>query len=187
MRDAIVGGLAGALLAASAPAAPVYKPPHTAFGAPDIGGAWTNATLTPQVRSPLYGPRAVHTPEEVRLLEGVQAAKDAAGVAGDGAEAGNVGAYDRAWIDNGMRLMRVGGQPRTSLITTEDGQSPPKRGEPAHTLPADAGSREAGLQAVKAAAARDQFADQGAEAAGRRGSFESYERPSPCSGEDLSS
>ncbi len=82
MRGAILlAGLAGALVAHAAAAQPAYKAPRTGFGAPDLGGAWSNASLTPQVRSPLYGARGAHTSEEVRLLEGAQDAKDAAGVA----------------------------------------------------------------------------------------------------------
>jgi hypothetical protein len=167
--------LAGALVAYAAAAEPAYRAPRTGFGQPDLSGAWSNATLTPQVRSPLFGTRSAMSADEVRRLEGAQDAKDAAGVAGDGAEADNVGAYDRAWIDNGVRVMRVDREPRTSLLTTSDGQPPPKRGEPARTLPAGAGSAEAGLQAVKEAADRDQFAAQGSAAVGRMGSFESYE------------
>ena len=108
MRYAILCGLAGVLVACAATAESAYRAPRTGDGHPDLSGAWSNATLTPQVRPALYGTRSAHSAEEVRLLEGTQAAKDAAGVAGDGAEADNVGAYDRAWIDNGVQVMRVG-------------------------------------------------------------------------------
>ena len=46
-----------AALALTLPAAALakdgpYKAPRTSYGQPDIGGAWTNATLTPQSRPP---------------------------------------------------------------------------------------------------------------------------------------
>ncbi len=174
---ALVCGLPGAGLAAEAG----YKAPRNGFGQPDLTGNWSNATLTPEIRPLLYGTRRVQTPEEVRLLEGANAAKDAAGKApvdanaGAGGASDNVGAYDRTWIDNGVGVMRVGGEPRTSLITTEDGQIPPVKGKPPRVLPAGAGSVVAGLQAVRQAAASDIFEGQGSEAAGRFGSFDNPE------------
>jgi hypothetical protein len=188
-RALLLGGLAaaalnGAGMAADKPATPprAYVAPRNGLGQPDLTGAWSNATLTPQVRPSLYGTRRVQTPEEVRLLETANAEKDAAAAqksdasAGVGGESDNVGAYDRAWIDNGTGVMRVGGEPRTSLITTADGQPPPGRGQPARTLPADAGSRAAGLQAVKEAAARDIFEGQGSLAAARAGAYDNPEQ-----------
>jgi hypothetical protein len=158
-----------------------YQTPKTSWGAPDLSGNWTNATLTPQTRPALYGTRKVQTPEEVRLLEGDNDAKTEKGnarVDHSAAEAAsdNVGAYDRAWIDNGIRVMRVNGEPRTSLITTPDGAPPPRKGSPPRTLPANAGSVEAGLQAVKNAVAQDQFAGQGSAAAGRAGGYDNPEQ-----------
>ena len=108
-------------------------------------GSLPGISSQPQARPALYGTRGIQTPEEVRLLEGATAAKDAASKAKVDTSAGaaasdNVGAYDRAWIDQGAQVMRVNGEPRTSLITTADGQPPPHRGEPAHALPPGAGS-----------------------------------------------
>jgi hypothetical protein len=161
-----------------------YKAPRNGFGQPDLGGAWSNATLTPQVRPALYGTRRVQTPAEIAILEGANAAKDAASrakvdlSASAGGASDNVGAYDRAWIDNGTGVMRVAGEPRTSLITTEDGQVPPAKGQPKHEPPAGAGSPEAGVQAAKQAAAFDQFAAQGSVEAGRFGSYDNPENRS---------
>ncbi|MDB5453028.1 MAG: hypothetical protein JWO33_1606 [Caulobacteraceae bacterium] len=172
----IIFGLPICGLAAEA----AYKAPRNGFGQPDLGGSWSNATLTPQVRPALYGARRTQTPEEVKLLEGANAAKDAASAApvttaSGGAASDNVGAYDRAWIDQGAKVMRVEGEPRTSLITTADGQPPPHRGEAATPPPPGAGSVEAGRQAVKQAAEFDQFAAQGNVAIGRMGSFDNPE------------
>jgi hypothetical protein len=172
----IICGLPVSGLAADA----AYKAPRNGFGQPDLGGNWSNATLTPQARPALYGTRRAQTPEEVRLLEGANAAKDAASnapvkAASSGGASDNVGAYDRAWIDQGAKVMRVDGEPRTSLITTADGQPPPHRGEAAKPLPPGAGSPAAGRQAVKQASEFDQFAAQGNVAIGRMGSFDNPE------------
>jgi hypothetical protein len=189
MTRALICGLAAiacGLPASGVAADAAYKAPRNGFGQPELSGNWSNATLTPQIRPILYGTRRAQTPEEVRLLEGANAAKDAAsnarvdvnaaaGSTGDSGASDNVGAYDRAWIDNGVGVMRVGGEPRTSLITTEDGQAPPARGQPRRALPAGAGSLEAGRQAVKQAAAVDIFEGQGSVQAGRAGSFDNPE------------
>jgi hypothetical protein len=166
---ALALGLAGAALAGP------YQPPRNGYGQPDLSGAWSNATLTPQVRPALYGTRRALTPEEVRLLEGAEAAKDAAGAKSTATAGSNVGAYDRGWIDNGVGVMRVAGEPRTSLITTPDGQPPPHRGQPPHVLPPNAGSPEAGREAIKQTIAFDQFEAQGSESAGRMGDFDNPE------------
>src|SRR6185295_4233039 len=97
-----------AVLAIGGPAAAgdaAYKAPRNGFGQPDLTGAWSNVTLTPQVRPLLYGTRKVQTPEEVKLLESANDAKDAAGKAkvdlnSAGGASDNVGAYDRNWVDN---------------------------------------------------------------------------------------
>ena len=185
MKHALICGLAVAaacgLPLSSLAAEAAYKAPRNGLGQPDLGGAWSNATLTPQIRPSLYGARKAQTPEEVRLLEGANAAKDAASNARvdvnakAGGASDNVGAYDRAWIDNGTGVMRVGGEPRTSLITSDDGQPPPSRGQPKRALSPNAGSVEAGLQAVKQAAAVDIFEGQGSLAAARAGSYDNPE------------
>jgi hypothetical protein len=128
-----------------------------------------------------YGTRKVMSPEEVAIIEGANAEKNEKGNAKvdvnntAGGSSDNVGAYDRAWIDNDSGIMRVNGEPRTSLITTEDGQAPPRKGQPKRQLPANAGSREAGVAAAKQQAAADQFAAQGSVAAGRAGSYDNPE------------
>jgi hypothetical protein len=181
MTRALLCSLAAFVIAAPAAAGDVaYHAPKNGFGQPDLTGAWSNVTLTPQVRPSLYGTRKVQTPEEVRLLEGANAAKDAAGKApidlkAEGGASDNVGAYDRNWVDNGAGVMRVGGEPRTSLITTEDGQPPPTKGQPKRALPPGAGSREAGLRAVKEAADVDMFERQGSVEAAKFGSYDNPE------------
>jgi hypothetical protein len=183
MKRSLACGLAAVILglpALSHAAETPYKAPRNGFGQPDLGGSWSNATLTPQVRPALYGSRKVLTPEEIAILEGADADKTAASKrnidlnAAAGAS-DNVGAYDRTWIDTGAGVMRVAGEARTSLITTDDGQVPPAKGEPKHTLAPGAGSAEAGRTAAKQAAAFDQFAAQGSAEIGRLGSFNNPE------------
>jgi len=134
-------------------AKPAFKPERNAFGQPDLSGFWTNATLTPETRPAAFGTRAVHTEEEVKKLESqveteveegnasidpnLPAPKvggeTKAGIRPEFAAAGGaVGGYDRGWLEPGSQVMRVGGQPRTSMITTPNGQPPARKaGAPA--------------------------------------------------------
>jgi len=140
-----------AAAAADAPAKaaqPAFKAPRLAIGQPDLQGFWTNATLTPMTRSPAVGGRATYTPDEVKKMEGSAAQEVVDGNQptdpSAGAEAkqetkaairpefaaagGDVGGYNRGWLDPGSSVMRVHGEPRTSLITTENGLPPPRKG-----------------------------------------------------------
>jgi hypothetical protein len=146
--------LLGAVLCATSQLAPAaaaatYSPPRNEFGQPDLGTYWANASLTPESRPAGFGDRLVYTPAEAAKIEG-GAAKFAA--AADRptdphasatarqalpsgavtppqfqAGAGNVGGYNYAWLDPGSRVMRVDGQPRTSILTTPDGRAPTPR------------------------------------------------------------
>jgi hypothetical protein len=58
-----------ALGAAPALAAPPFKAPRNMYGQPDLSGNWSNATLTPETRSPGLGTRATFTEAEVEKLE----------------------------------------------------------------------------------------------------------------------
>jgi hypothetical protein len=133
---------------AMAKAEAAYKAPRLPFGQPDLQGYWSNATLTPMARPAKYGARGVMTPDEVKAAE--QAVQDevadgnkptdpnapAAAPKVDPAKirpefaaaGGDVGGYNRGWLDPGASVMRVGGQPRTSLITTANGQPPARKG-----------------------------------------------------------
>ncbi|MEO8113214.1 MAG: hypothetical protein ABI655_02455 [Phenylobacterium sp.] len=160
MQRAVILALGTALCAAplalpamsqAAPKAVAYKAPRTAFGQPDLSGFWSNATLTPESRPSALGDRAVYTPEEVKKLEsavereveeGNQPTDPNAPAAAPPPSAntrpeflaagGDVGGYNRGWLDPGSTVMRVGGEPRTSFLTTPNGQVPPrKKGAPA--------------------------------------------------------
>jgi hypothetical protein len=128
-----------------------YKAPRTAFGQPDLGGYWSNSTLTPMLRPAKYGDRLVHTEDEVKAMEQAvieeveegnkptdpnapaEAPARPENVRPEFAAAGgDVGGYNRGWLDPGHSVMRVRGEPRTSLITTPNGQIPKRKaGAPA--------------------------------------------------------
>jgi hypothetical protein len=127
--------------------AAAFKAPKTAFGQPDISGFWTNATLTPMTRSPAVGGRPAYTAEEVKKMESAVAKeveegnkatdpnapaeapkRDAANTRPEFAAAGgDVGGYNRGWLDPGNTVMRVHGEPRTSLIMTPNGLPPARK------------------------------------------------------------
>jgi len=124
---AVVALLAAAGQAHAAGAAP-YKAPRNGFGQPDLSGTWSNETLTRMERPTQYGDRIVPTPEEIAAVEGLQAKKVEVGKSGENdtfrdecktAEAAfNIQcAYDQAFFDDTLTLMRVNGQPRNSFIT----------------------------------------------------------------------
>ena len=111
-----------------------WQPPRNAYGQPDLEGAWTNATITPQARPAKFGTRLVMTPQEVREAEGaaeaqIERGNQATDPNAPAVEDGRVGGYNRGFLDPGTRVMRVGGEPRTSILTTPDGRPPaPKSG-----------------------------------------------------------
>ncbi len=112
------------------PADANFKTPYNSFGQPDLSGYWTNVTLTPLMRATVYGERAVYTDAEVATIEGDVARQHRQGAAitdpNRGApEAGKgVGGYNTPYLDPGNLIMRVGGEPRTSLLTTPNGRPP---------------------------------------------------------------
>jgi hypothetical protein len=151
---------ASAAAPAANPAAPhpAFTAPRTTFGQPDISGYWSNATLTPMSRNRQLGDRATFTEDEVKtqedtvqveIQEGNQRTDPSAGAeyrnpttvnrAEFSAAGGAVGGYNRGWLDPGNHVMRVNGQPRTSLLTTPNGQVP----APTVTGAAAAGGRPA--------------------------------------------
>lgn len=112
-----------------------YKAPRNSLGQPDISGLWTNETLTRFQRPERYGDRLVLTEEEAAQMEGAANARyeksnaptdPSAGTPVDG----RTGGYNSFWAGNVNRVMRVGGEPRTSLITyPENGRIPPRKAD----------------------------------------------------------
>jgi len=176
------------------PAASAFKTPRNAFGQPDLSGAWSNATLTPTTRPAAFGSRTTYTEQEVRVIEGGAAAAEAAGNANtdhnkaEKVDNADVGGYNRGWLDPGNQVMRVGGVPRNSLLTTPDGQYPVRKGQaprPVPTTPGTvkldaasltgggsiatgAGSGQGNVAAQRAAAARGAFDNPEARSAAER-------------------
>ena len=146
MNRALILALGTALcassVAAAAPAA--FKAQVAGDGHPDLSGFWSNATITPERRPAKFGDRLVYTPAEVKGLEGAVQAEVVEGNKptdpNSGAEGGkadpknlrpefaaaggDVGGYNRGWLDPGASVMRVHGEPRTSFLTTPNGQPP---------------------------------------------------------------
>jgi len=130
-----------------------WTPPRTAFGQPDISGYWSNATMTPLVRNTKLTDKLIVSPEEAKGLEkafaealaeadrptdqkkgpGKVTDKDSAeaklvAIRPDFAAAGgDVGGYNTFWIDPGAHMMEVNGQYRSSILTTANGQPPPRK------------------------------------------------------------
>ena len=91
---------AAGLLALPIQAAP-YHPPRLRDGHPDLQGQWTNETVTRLERRPELGDRLILAPAEAAALDNPA---------------------------NPRKVMRVGGQPRSSLITIPaNGRVPPFR------------------------------------------------------------
>jgi hypothetical protein len=124
---------------------PAYKAPRLAIGQPDLQGVWSNASLT-QPSRPANVKSSAYTEEEVAKLEGQvlveieegnqrtdpnapadYVAKSSVSRPEFQAAGGAVGGYNRGWLDPGNHVMRVNGEPRTSLITTPDGRPPARK------------------------------------------------------------
>jgi hypothetical protein len=160
MNTAGLWALSGA---AAIGAALAFAPPTASAAPPDLSGYWSNSTLTPMTRDAKLGDRRAFTPAEAKALEDEESRQVAVGNqptdpnapvnAPNGLESkpafvaagGDVGGYNRGWLDPGHTVMRVAGEPRTSLITTKDGQIPARKGgqvaETAYGAEAGEGSR----------------------------------------------
>jgi len=129
---ALLGTASAALVGAPA-LAQAYKPPRNEYGYPDLGGIWTNATITPLVRPEQYGERRAHTADEVKTLEGGIAEYNEKAnrpsnpndtvqdLERKGCElrgfANNANcAYNQFWADSGTHLVEINGEKRTSII-----------------------------------------------------------------------
>ena len=125
---------------------PAYTAPRLKIGQPDLQGVWSNATLTPPTRPAALKDKKAYTEEEVAKMEQAVVAEVEEGNRrtdpNSGAEdkdayknirpefaaaGGAVGGYNRGWLDPGNTVMRVNGEPRTSLLTTPNGQMPPRK------------------------------------------------------------
>ena len=134
-----LAGLACVFASGLAPGAS-HADARTPAGRPDLQGVWTNASLTRLERDLKIGRSLVMRPEEADKLErqtndyvreNAKPTDPRAGVEflDTPCRAGQVGpqcGYNAGWIDPGATVMRVGGERRSSFITSEpDGQVPP--------------------------------------------------------------
>ncbi len=108
-----------------------YKAPRNAFGQPDLSGVWSNATITRLERDPKFGDRLILTPDEAKGIEGASDARNARLRSNTDTsikdpdklpecQSGALGAacgYNAFWTDPGTRLIRIGGEARTSILT----------------------------------------------------------------------
>lgn len=104
-----------------------WQAPHLPWGDPDLQGVWSSATITALERMPGFD-ELVISEEQVRELErrevGFSAEIDNV-PEGDLPAGKVVGGYNRAWLDPGTRVLRVRGEPRTSIIVDPaDGKVP---------------------------------------------------------------
>ena len=104
-------------------AAQQWVVPRTPEGHPDLQGNWTNATLTPFERREGQGP--VMTPDEVDRLEGRAVAQARAGSEPSDPDRAQLEpeerfgrSYNEIYYErNGYRVVRVNGEPRSSMLT----------------------------------------------------------------------
>jgi hypothetical protein len=137
---AVALAAAPTLAAAQAkPAASAYKAPRNAWGQPDLQGIWTNATITPLERPAQYKDLALPDSEAAKLeqataqsnAEGLKPTDPNAKVTdlpvdcGRGFRGTDCG-YNSFWVDPGTKVIRINGQPRSSIIVDPpDGKLPP--------------------------------------------------------------
>lgn len=94
------------------------------WGAPDLQGIWTSATITTLDR-PDEIEELVMTEKQALALEqyGEEFLEEIDNLPEGDLESGeDVGGYNAAWMDPGTRVLRVNGEPRSSIIVEpEDG------------------------------------------------------------------
>lgn len=185
MKTAILASVAMLVAAGGAHAQssePGYVPPKTPWGAPDLQGFWSNASITDMQRDPQY-PNLVLTDEEVARMEGAdyynnRTREDAkpADVANlkllDGSDLLSGGGYNAFWVDQGSHVARVKGTPRSSWIVEPSSGRIPRIGATAQAATPAAPPRPTG-----AAAPSGTVQGPGAVSRTAGGGFGSYDNP----------
>jgi hypothetical protein len=100
-----------------------WQAPRTSWGAPDLQGTWTNASLTSLERDDLFKGKASLTPAETAEFERnnlfARFAEEDAKPTDPSVKAtasSDPGGYNAFWLDPGTRLAVVNGEARTSFI-----------------------------------------------------------------------
>jgi hypothetical protein len=119
-----------------------YHAPRDAWGHPDLAGTWSPATITRLERDAKLGERLVLTQAEAKALEGAIADGNAAAakptdqkLSVDEVDCGVKGfsgvacGYNNFWVDPGTKVMRVAGEPRSSIIVSPKTGKLPMRPE----------------------------------------------------------
>ncbi|MDE0950608.1 MAG: hypothetical protein OSA45_05020 [Halioglobus sp.] len=116
-----------ALLLSTVASAADWKLQRMPWGDPDMQGIWTSATITTLER-PDELEQLVITEAQATALEkyGEDILKDIDTLPEGDLKAGeDVGGYNSAWMDPGTRVLRVNGEPRSSIIVEPaDGEVP---------------------------------------------------------------
>lgn len=101
-----------------------YQVPRTSFGAPDLQGIYSVATLTNLERGPQFNGKLVLSAEEAEQLAqtGDSYLTELNSRSADGS---SVGGYNTFWMDPGERMAVIDGEIRTSIVVDpENGQLP---------------------------------------------------------------
>jgi hypothetical protein len=114
---------AASLVRLSAEAATPWKAPRTEWGAPDLQGTWTNASLTSLERDDALKDKPFLTKAEADVFErtnpfAVYSAADAKPTDPSvrATATTDPGGYNAFWLDPGTKLAVVNGEARTSFI-----------------------------------------------------------------------
>jgi hypothetical protein len=142
--SALTALIAAPALAQTDPAAVAkgYHAPRDAWGHPDLTGTWSPATITRLERDAKLGERLVLSAAETKALEGAIADGNAAAakptdqkLSVDEVDCGVKGfsgvacGYNNFWVDPGTKVMRVAGEPRSSIIVSPKTGKLPMRPE----------------------------------------------------------
>jgi hypothetical protein len=130
----LAASLVSAVNAQTPPDYAHFVPTKNAYGQPDLGGVWSNATTTPFERPSRFADHLALTEAQAAQVQGAAEAYRRAGdvptdpTSGPPTDRDTNRGYNRFWTDPGTAVMRVHGEPRSSMITTTpDGRIPARK------------------------------------------------------------
>jgi hypothetical protein len=109
-----------------------WQAPRTEWGAPNLQGTWTNASLTSLEREPMFKGKASMTKAEAEEFERTNAFAQMSAADAKPTDpsvkakaSSDPGGYNAFWLDPGTKLAVVNGEARTSFIVhPADGKVP---------------------------------------------------------------